>query len=96
MLITPEGRFILVNMDQCQDLMGGGAVRAHYTGIPSSSAGTSKTVEDASSFIPVVSEGAASVCTPSVIAKPSTITGVTSANDAGPSEDIELEQASGH
>ena len=23
-LITPEGRFILVNMDQCQDLMGGG------------------------------------------------------------------------
>ena len=32
MPIAPEGRFIPVNMDRCQDLMGGGAVRARYTG----------------------------------------------------------------
>ena len=31
MPIVPEGRFIPVNMDQCQDIMGG-AVRARYTG----------------------------------------------------------------
>ena len=38
MPITPEGRFIPVNMDRCQDLMGrGGAVRARYTGLGSSS-----------------------------------------------------------
>ena len=33
MPIMPEGRFILVNMDRCQDIMGGGAVRARYTGV---------------------------------------------------------------
>ena len=33
MPIAPEGRFILVNMDRCQDIMGRrGAVRARYTG----------------------------------------------------------------
>ena len=31
MPIVPEGRFIPVNMDRCQDIMGGGAVRACYT-----------------------------------------------------------------
>ena len=32
MPIAPEGRFIPVNMDRCQDIMGRGAVRARYTG----------------------------------------------------------------
>ena len=32
MPFVPEGRFIPVNMDRCQDIMGRGAVRARYTG----------------------------------------------------------------
>ena len=32
MLITPEGRFIPVNMDRCQDLMGG--LLEHVTPVP--------------------------------------------------------------
>ena len=79
----------------CASKSGQKSIQAKSSGIPSSSAGTSKTVEDPSSVIPVVSEGAASVCTPPVVAKPSTITGVTSASDAGPSEDFDLEQTSG-
>ena len=35
MLIAPEGRFILVNMDRCQDLMGeGGGLLEHVTPVP--------------------------------------------------------------
>ena len=41
MLIAPEGRFILVNMDWCQDLMGG--LFEHVTPVPSApDSGTDK------------------------------------------------------
>ena len=31
MPIAPEGRFIPVNMDRCQDIMGGGGLFEHVT-----------------------------------------------------------------
>ena len=63
--------------------------------IPSSSAGTSESVEDPSSVIPVQSEGADSIPTPSVLEKTSTVKGVTSASDPGGTEDFDLEQPAG-
>ena len=63
--------------------------------IPSTSAGTSQSVEDVSSLIPVESEGADSITTPSVIENQSTVKGVTSVSDAAGTEDFDIEQTSG-